>query len=436
MNWVPEKYRINDRSELIAFKTDKFKTSILKVSMVAPSSMSEENVAMFSLMINILRSGTEKYPEKEDIIKRLNDLCDASCSIGGYAAGDNRILEISSEMLDERFSTDESIIDGVIEVMSQMLLFPRMDDDGLFRDEAVEREKKVVCDKIKSEKNNSRDYAIRKCREIMCADEPYGQMTEPVAILGISRKKLTDFYKSFLREARLTVSYVGALSGETVAEKMGRIFFGEPCGGAVTISPLVSHGAHPSRELEEELPVKQSVLVIGLRTDTLLGDKDSHVMPVLNNVFGGTYMSRLFKTLREKMSLCYYCSSDYASTKAVMYVSCGIDSVNYESARDEIFKQLERLKTESVDAEELKIAKELAIKELQEIRDYPSAIATFFYSRYIYGVEETLESLTKKIESVTADDIRRVAIKIVPDTVFLLKGMKNGDDLDGEDFDE
>ena len=257
MKWVPEKHRIDQNTRLISFKTDKFKTAILKLSMVAPMEANSKDASMFSLMINVLRSGTEKYPEKEDLIKRLNHLYDASCSIGGYASGDNRILEISSEMLDDRFSSDESIIEGVMGVMNEMLLHPRRDKDGYFRAEAFEREKKVICDKIKSEKNNSRDYAIRKCRQIMCEGESYGQMTEPDEIMACTRQELYDFYKRFISEANLTFSYVGAMDGENVANRLKRVFRSIPTEKIARLNPLkarvsVSHG-----ECEEELKVKQ-----------------------------------------------------------------------------------------------------------------------------------------------------------------------------------
>jgi predicted Zn-dependent peptidase len=394
-----------------------------------------KETAMFSLMINVLRSGTEKYPEKEDLIKRLNHLYDASCAIGGYASGDNRILEISSEMLDDRFSSDESIIEGVMGVMNEMLLHPRRDKDGYFRAEAFEREKKVICDKIKSEKNNSREYAIRKCREIMCEGESYGQMTEPDEIMACTRQELYDFYKRFISEAKLTFSYVGAMDGENVANRLKRVFRSLPTENIAPPKPLAARLSVSHGEREEELNVKQSVLAMGFRTGILLGEVDAHVMPVFNNIFGGTYMSRLFKEIREKMSLCYYCSSDYVTTKALMYVSCGIDSANYERAKKEILHQLDILKTEPISEEELRTAKDLAIKDLNEMKDYPSAIATFFYGRLIYGINELPEEYSEKIELVTVEDVMRVAKKIELDTVFLLKGIKQ-DGEDEEDTDE
>ena len=436
MNWVPEKHRIKNNIDLISFKTEKFKTATLKLSMVSSMRRNAEEAALFSLMINVLRSGTEKFPEKEDLIKRLNDLYDASCSIAGYVSGDNRILEISAEFLDERFAGDESILDGVIEVMKEMLLHPRTDFNGYFRAEAVEREKKVICDKIKSEKNNSRDYAIRRCREIMCSDEPYGQMTEPEEIMAATSEKLTEFYKSFIKRSRITFSYVGRQNGEQLAHILSNAFESLEAGVDTQVLPLSCRSARVLTETVEELNIKQGVLVIGYRTNTLLGDSDAHVMPVFNNLFGGTYMSRLFKTLREKMSLCYYCSSDYVSTKAVMYVSCGIDTANYDKTLDEISRLLSELKEHPVTEDELKISKDLAIKELSEIRDYPSAIATFFYGRSIYDNRETPESITEKIGSVTADDVLALANKIEAETVFFLKGTRVTDESDTEGYDE
>jgi predicted Zn-dependent peptidase len=433
MNWVSEKHRINENVELTSFRTDKFKTGVLKLSIINPASSDKHEAAKFSLLVNLLRSGTEKYPEKEDIIKRLNELYDAACSIGGYASGDNRILEISSEMLDERFSLGESIFDGVLEVMDQMLLHPFLDDDGYFRADVVEREKNVICDKIKSEKNNTRDYALRKCREIMCAGEPYGTTISSELIKALTREEMTAFYRSFLASSNISFSYVGALDGNVVAKRIERIFKDLPNGKNSEIAPLMLYPAKDFKLIEEEMNVKQGVLVIGMRTGTLLGEYDAPVMTVFNNVYGGTYMSRLFKTVREKMSLCYYCSSDFISTKAVMYVSCGIDVANFERAKDEILAQLEMLKREHVTDEELAVAKDLAVKELREMTDYPSAIATFSYSRDIYGIKDTIESLSEKIEKVSSDDILRVANKIEPSAVFFLKGIKN-DEAEEEDF--
>ena len=110
MKWVPREYWIKENVKLVSFKTNKFKTAVFKLSMASPMAASAKETAMFSLMINVLRSGSEKYPEKEDIIKRLNDLYDASCSIGGFASGDNRILEISADMQASKIAEIDEVV--------------------------------------------------------------------------------------------------------------------------------------------------------------------------------------------------------------------------------------------------------------------------------------------------------------------------------------
>ena len=417
-----EHIQVFDNCNLRYYHTDRFKTSVLKLSVAIPSDNDPKSVAMFSLMINLLRSGTEKYPEKADIIKRRNDLYDATCSIGGYASGDNRIFEMSSEMLSDRFSDGESIFDGICELMHQMLLRPFLDVDGRFFKERVEREKKTILDRIKSEKNNSREYAFKKCREAMCEGEPYGQSVKASSIKTITQKQISDYYKSFVRGLRLEFSYVGDKSSQEVAGTLKKYFEGASVTSGSCLIPLTAKTPDKLTHIEEELDVKQGVLIVGMRTGILLHNELSCAMCVFNNIYGGTFSSRLFKLIREKMSMCYYISSDYVTTKGLMFVSCGIDINNRETVEKTILGELDRLKNENVTEEELDVAKKLAVKELYDMTDYPNAIATFYFSRSIYGVDITIKDFIDKVSAVSLDDIKRIAQKIIPDTVFFLKG--------------
>ena len=428
MNTTFEKCFIGDEIVLSALKTTKFKTAVLKLSIAMPASVDERDSALFALMINVLKCGTEKYPERSDIIKRLGDLYDASCSIGGYASGDNRILEISSEMLSDRFSDEGSIIDGVAELIDQLLYHPNTDDDGLFLSETIEREKQVLCDKIKSEKNNSRAYALKRCREIMCAGEPYGNAVKSEFIVDITARELTEYYKTFLSRSVPSFSYVGDMSITDVSEVIKKHFADERIGTADPILPLSCSVSSEICKMNEDFEIKQGILVIGFRSGILLGDQHSNAMRVFNNVFGGTSTSRLFTIIREKMGLCYYCDSDYVSTKGLLFVCSGIDSDKRETVESEILKQLEALRDTPVGTIELDNAKDLAIKELYEICDYQASIASFKYAYEIYGIDSDINRIISEISSVTANDIMEIASNITLDTIFFLNGTGNGEE--------
>ena len=421
---------IRDGINLFTLKTDKFKTSVLKLSIAFPSNADDRETALFSLMINVLRCGTERYPEKSDIIKRLGDLYDASCSMGGYASGDNRILEISSEMLSDRFSSEESILNGVTELMDQLIYHPFMADGKAFPSDTVEREKKVLCDKIKSAKNNSREYAFKRCREIMCDGEPYGCSVKIECLNDITSAELTEYYKTLLSRAELCFSYVGDEDIGRIAEILRKHFGNELIGVSEAIKPLSCRLPDKVRSCDEDLDIKQGVLVLGFKSGILLGDKYSDAMRVFNNIFGGTATSRLFTVIREKMGLCYYCDSDYVSTKGLMFVSSGIDVDDREKVQSEIINQLELLKTQPVSDGELSVAKDLAVKELKELFDYQAALATYRYSYSIYGLDCDINEKIEDVKRITAEDIREIANMLRLDTVFFLKGNREEDESD------
>ena len=387
-----------------------------------PADSDDKSTALFGLMVNLLRSGTEKYPERADIIKRLNDLYDSSCSIGGFASGENKILEISSEMLSDKFCVGGNIFEGICELMHQMLFCPVLDADGLFVEKTVEREKNVILDKLKSQKNNTREYAFKRCRELMCEGEAYGMSLKAEALKDITAREITEYYKDFIKNVNIHFSYIGAKDGEEIAAILDKCFSAYTNGKGREMIPLSAKPARKMRSFEEELNVKQGVLVIGMKTGVLLDDEYSHVMCVFNNVYGGTFTSRLFKIVREKMSLCYYCSSDYVSTKGLMFVSCGIDVNNRELTEKTIIGELDKLKNELISDEELEVARALTLKDFYDMLDFPGAIATFYFSRSIYGSSATIKDMIEKVKTVTKEDIRALANKITPDTVFFLKG--------------
>jgi predicted Zn-dependent peptidase len=188
------------------------------------------------------------------------------------------------------------------------------------------------------------------------------------------------------------------------------------------------------RRFEEEFNIKQGVLVIGMKTGVLPDTDESFVMSVFNNVYGGTFTSRLFKTVREKMSLCYYCSSDYINAKGLMFVSSGIDVNNRELAENAILEELDRLKNDLISDEELEVAKKLTLKDSYDMLDYPSSIASFYFTRELYGSDVTINDIIERVKRVTKEEIRALARQITPDTVFFLKGTDKSDCEEGDDY--
>ncbi|MFR1478829.1 MAG: insulinase family protein [Hydrogeniiclostridium mannosilyticum] len=91
------------------------------------------------------------------------------------------------------------------------------------------------------------------------------------------------------------------------------------------------------------MDVAQSKLVMGFRTGIAIPDSRLSAAKLMCTIFGGTPHSKLFLNVREKLSLCYYCSSQLNSMKGIMLVQSGVETKNIERAKRR-FLQLQQMK--------------------------------------------------------------------------------------------
>lgn len=89
-----------------------------------------------------------------------------------------------------------------------------------------------------------------------------------------------------------------------------------------------------------------------------IADPDEACMAarLMNALFGGTPHSMLFRSVREKLSLCYYCASSYDYIKGVMLVDSGVEAAKADEAQAEILRQLDLLRQGAFIDEDLEAA--------------------------------------------------------------------------------
>ena len=87
---------------------------------------------------------------------------------------------------------------------------------------------------------------------------------------------------------------------------------------------------------------------MGFSSDTAGDDDSTMPLMVMTDIFGGGPYSRLFDNVREKMSLCYYCSASSSRVKGLITVESGVEEQNAEKAEKAISEQLEIMKRASL----------------------------------------------------------------------------------------
>lgn len=417
--------------------TEKFKAGMLSLSAAFP--IRERDSWMFALLLAVLRRGSERYPSLAAINRRLDCLFGTEISIRNFYRGDLQIIGFAAELLDDSYLPDgtESLMDGVLELLCQILFHPLLDEEGCLLSRYVESEKQLHCDQIRARKNQPRAYAAERCRELLYSEEPigisaYGTEEE---VMAVTPRQLTEFWREVCRRFLPDCFYIGSANVEKVQSALSRILLPELQALPAPIPSL--WGSEPPvrapSRTEEALAVSQGQLALGLRTEITGRDPRFYAMTVYQEILGGSPIAKLMMNVREKHSLCYSCSSSYNAYKGSILILCGLKNENREKAEREILRQIEDIARGQVTEAELEGAKASLVNAYRRIEDSPSALEQYYYGRALAGVEISPEELRHRILAVTLSEVVEAAATVRTDVTYFLKGTlaeKGGEELD------
>lgn len=412
---------------LTAVRTNKFKTSMLSLSLLTP--LRADTAAANALLPYVLRRGTATYPDMAAISAALDELYGGAIEPIVRKRGETQAIGFVASFLDDAFALDGSkILEPAAALMGELLLRPAT-EDGAFRRSYVEGERANLIDRIRAQVNEKRAYSLLRLTQEMCAGEPYGvdKLGDEASAAAITPAHLWGNYQRLLTEAPLEVFYCGSAPMDRVVSALQSALSGLVRQKSVSCPDHCLHGktAGEPRLVTEAMDVTQGKLALGFRTgDACVWSADYPALLVFNAVYGGTATSKLFLNVREKLSLCYFASSMLEKYKGLMLVSSGIEFQNYEKARGEILAQLDNCREGKIEDWELQGAKRSLVSALRSGMDSQGRMEDFWSGQAVAGLEEGPEELIARIEAVTTGQVAEVARKITLDTVYFLKGME------------
>lgn len=423
----------NGKMRLHTLTTDRFKMSRFSINFIVNSDARLS--PLYKLMLAVMMRGSEKYPTITEINKALDERYDTTVSYTNARVGDKSVYKISCKLLKNKyvFEGDKTrILDEILEIVSDILFHPVIDEEGLLRASLVESEKRIEIDNINARINDPKAYASEQCSRNMFKGtrfEVYGGNAELVA--SLTPRELTEGIQKFFNECRIECFYVGDEAHERVLSLLGQNFpFGCDFDANIQYMESVFESDGEEQYIEEEQDISQARLVLGYRCETVLSDDDYYAMALFNEVFGGGSTSKLFMNVREKKSLCYYCYSSLHSATGTIKVGCGIDPAKKDDALSEISAQLDAMKSGDISDAEIETAKRTVIAGLRQVNDSPSAIEAYTFRRILAGVEESIEDSREKISAITKADVIKAAQKVTLDTVYFMNGCEE------EEYDE
>lgn len=413
---------LDNGANLTCICTDKFKTSVMSMSLVMP--LAQLNCAEAAILPFVLRRGTRDFPTLTAIGAKLDELYGARIEPFVRKRGESLAFGMVADVIDARYARDEDNLTMAAAAMLGKLISQPLLIDGAFSKEAVEGEKLNLINRIKAMMNDKRSYALRRMYELMCENEPFGknELGSQEEAEAVTPQSLYAAYLHFMQHAAIELFYCGSLPPEQVETAFNAALQGVERSAVTLPRSDVRRSCEKVRTVTEEMDVTQGKLTLGFRTGITAEDKDYPALILFNTCFGGSTSSRLFLNVREKMSLCYYASSQTEKLKGVMAVCSGIENDKFEVARDEILRQLQDIQHGGLSDDEIDSAKKTVTGALTAMKDSPLELENFYLAQAVGDLSYDLDDVLNRIQEIGRDEITAASQKAKLDTIYFLKG--------------
>ena len=400
-------------------KTDKFKTCRVNISLAMPL---DKNASARAIMPFMFSRRCAKYPDYTSLNRVLDELYGAAVSAGVLKRGEAQVISFSMSAIDDRFALDgDKVALECTKLLADMIFDPLTEGES-FPEDIIEQEKRLLVEAIENEQNDKRRYAMLRCEQLMFADEAYGinRFGSVEDVKALTPDVVYAAWRDVLEKATVQITMVSSMDPQPIVDLI-KEKFSEIERHPVEIKTQFVSGLPKPEYISESMPLKQGKLVMGFRTGMRSEDDMMPAMKVAVDIFGGGTYSKLFSVVREKMSLCYYCSAALFNSKGIVMVQSGIEDANEEKAKNEIINQLRLTAEGEFTDEDFSSSIKSLTDSILGNSDTPEEITAWYASQILRNELKAPETYAKEIANVDRAEVVRAAKTIMLDTIFMLK---------------
>ena len=347
------------------------------------------------LTASLLTRGTKRYSSLE-IAERVESI---GASLGTESSSDYFLLSLKTITSDFR---------DMLLLGSEILRSPS------FPDSELELERRLTIQSIRSQQERPFTIAYEQLQRLMYGDHPYGfsSLGTEETIRAITRDDLNDFHQNHLRPDQMVVSIAGKILPEQAIALVSEAF------GDWRKSSQPNFISNPAPHFQpllvtHEQDTQQAIVMIGYPAPSV-SSPDYAALKIISTYLGNGLSSRLFVELREKRGLAYEVSAFYPTRlEASQFVAyMGTASQNTGMALEGLRHECERLATELLTEEELKICKSKLLGQYALGKQTNGQIAQVYGWYEVMGLGLDFDQhFVEAIAAVTLADVQNAAQK-------------------------
>lgn len=411
-------YQYKELSEgvsLLTIHDGKFKSNAITVRFL--TGFNRRDAAALALIPAVISSCCEKYPTGKEFSQRLSALYGTSVSGSSDQKGDIYEIAFSVDYLDDSFALNgEDISAQACGLLNDCIFSPALEDGGFAKTE-FEMRRNDLLDAIDGEINDKISYALNLAYETVYRGEPsaekyYGSRED---VEKITPREVYEVYKRLLETAKVEISFCGCGDYKRLAP-----FFERFADGKIRENPAYisySRCKQTPAQVEKHMSVAQANLVLAFKPQI----HDIYTAQVMSMIYGGAPFSKLFANVREKLSLCYFCSAMYSEPKGTMFVVSAVEEKNIALAEKEIVNQLSLLADGDFSDEDIASAKLALTSRMKAVGDRVFSLDGWYNLCLKRGEIISPQEYSQRLNNVKHEDIAALARDMKLDTVFVLK---------------
>lgn len=288
----------------------------------------------------------------------------------------------------------------------------------IFPPAEIEKEKGVIIEEINMYEDNPSRNIHDVFMRLLYGDQPAGWNIAGTkeTVRATTQKNFFDYRARHYVASGTVVVVAGAFNEREVVKAVGREF------GIISAGKKHSKLKVKEKQVKPALALKfkdsdQAHLLLGFRSFSMFHPQEA-ALEVLAALLGGSMSARLFRRVREEMGAAYYvrASQDAYTDHGVLAAAAGVEVARAPQVVAAILEEFKLLTQELAPAAELRRVKDSLTGRLFLGLETSQEQAVFL------GIQEVLKNKmeaprawAKKLEQVTAEELRRLARQIFQD---------------------
>ncbi|HLI94381.1 MAG TPA: pitrilysin family protein [Puia sp.] len=251
---------------------------------------------------------------------------------------------------------------------------------------------------------------------------PYGRYSRLEDYPALQREELTAFHDRYYRQGTCRILAAGKLPADLIGlleSSFGSLPLHAPGKEPRPAFPILPATTKNYRITNDPNGVQGAIRIA--RNFPNRHHPDFQKMQVLNNVFGGYFGSRLMTNIREDKGYTYGIHSYLVNNiqESALLISTEAGKEVSEPAIREVYKEMDLLRTDLIDEEELQQARNFTIGVILGDLDGPFHVAGRWKNILLNGLDgDYFKEGVRIIKTITPEELRELAIKYLDPAAF------------------